>query len=188
MSTATDIRRPSAYQITSLRVYGIRRRPSSYDRAKALLDQTPPSEAQRTYLREAGLPMPATRADATAALSAYEAAHPEQTAARMRARIARGVATRRANAGASREFDAQVIAFHAAAVALYPAGSTPSAASAGTIAKLPTLAAPPEWRRAPAVDDGGPQARDPRREAGSRIGRITSRLNRQGRGLDQLAQ
>lgn len=174
--------RPSQYQMTNLRANGERRRPATFDRAKALLDKGPPTPAQRDLLRSLSLPVPASKGEASAALTAYETAHPEWAASRKQAQRAKATETRRLKAGPAREFDAQVSAFYDAALARFPEGSTPTAATPATIAKLRTLAL-----RLPSGDplrmetfrelNLGMHGRD----AGSRLGRITSRLNRESR-------
>jgi hypothetical protein len=101
MSTASD--RPSRYQIDTLRSHGCRVRPRDYASAQRRISTLPPSEGQVALLTELGLPVPKTRSAASAAITAYEEAHPEWARARRAARTAKGLATRAERRGAGRQ-------------------------------------------------------------------------------------
>ncbi|MBB4635885.1 hypothetical protein FHS01_001901 [Longimicrobium terrae] len=113
---AADASRPSAYQIAILRAAGCRVRPRSWQSARQRIDRLAPSDAQAALLAELGLPVPATREAASAALTAYELEHPEWAQARRAARTARGRATREAarSEGAQPRYNETLQAWHAA--------------------------------------------------------------------------
>ncbi|HEX8243182.1 MAG TPA: hypothetical protein VF541_06795 [Longimicrobium sp.] len=116
MNTTTD--RPSRYQIDVLRSHGCRVRPRDYASAKRRIDTLPPSDGQAALLRELGLPVPETRSAASAAITAYEEAHPEWTRARRAARAAKGRATlqERRAAGQEPQYNDTLRAWHQAGV------------------------------------------------------------------------
>jgi hypothetical protein len=116
MSTTSD--RPSPYQIDILRSHGCRVRPRDYASAKRRIDTLPPSEGQVALLTELGLPVPETRSAASAAITAYEEAHPEWTRARRATRAAKGVATRqeRRAAGQQPQYNETLEQYHQAGV------------------------------------------------------------------------
>src|SRR5688500_7198543 len=95
--------RPSRYQIGILRGAGCRIRPRDYASAKDRIARLPPSPGQTELLQQLGLEVPATRTAASAAITAYEFAHPAWAAERRAERSAKGQATRRdrARAGAT---------------------------------------------------------------------------------------
>jgi hypothetical protein len=108
--------RPSAYQLGQLRDAGIRIRPHSYESAKRRLDRLPPSANQAALLTELGLAVPASREEASAALTAYEQAHPEWSCERRAARSAKGQATRatQERAGQQPRYNETLLRYHAA--------------------------------------------------------------------------
>lgn len=111
-----DASRPSAYQIAILRAAGCRVRPRSWQSARQRIDRLAPSDAQAALLAELGLPVPATREAASAAITAYELEHPEWAQARRAGRAARGRATREAarSEGAQPRYNETIQAWHAA--------------------------------------------------------------------------
>lgn len=130
--------RPSPYQISVLRAAGCRVRPRDYESARRRIEGTPPSENQVALLTELGLEIPATRSAASAALTAYEQAHPEWARARRAARSAKGKATlaERRSAGALPHFNETLLRYHAAAVERFG----PLAATQSALAYLRALA------------------------------------------------
>lgn len=116
MSTTSD--RPSPYQIDVLRSHGCRVRPRDYASAKRRIDTLPPSEAQVALLTELGVPVPETRSAASAAITAYEEAHPDWTRARRAASAAKGGATRqeRRAAGQQPRYNETLEQYHQAGV------------------------------------------------------------------------
>lgn len=139
MSTAaTDTRRPSEYQIEQLRANGIKVRPRTYESAQKRVGALPPTDNQVALLKEIGLPIPADRNAASAAITAYEADHPEWTAARRRARVAKGAATRAANraGGQLPQYNDTLLRYHTTGVERF--GTT--AASKERLALLRALA------------------------------------------------
>lgn len=118
MSTSN---RPSPYQIEVLRSAGCRVRPRDYDSAKKRIDGLSPSPNQVALLEQLGLPVPETRAAASAAITAYEEEHPEWTRSRRSARAAKGRATllERRSAGAEPQFNETLRRYHAAGVARF---------------------------------------------------------------------
>ena len=116
MTTTAD--RPSRYQIDTLRSHGCRVRPRDYASAKRRIDTLPPSDGQAALLRELGLPVPETRSAASAAITAYEEAHPEWTRERRSARAAKGRATlqERRAAGQQPQYNDTLREYHQAGV------------------------------------------------------------------------
>lgn len=119
MSTASD--RPSRYQIDVLRSHGCRVRPRDYASAQARISSLPPSEAQAALLAGLGLPVPETRSAASAAITAYEEAHPEWARARRAERSAKGQATRaeRREAGQQPQYNETLQEYHRVGVARF---------------------------------------------------------------------
>jgi hypothetical protein len=117
MDGTAETTRPSAYQLGLLRDAGIRIRPHSYESAKRRLDRLAPSSNQAALLTELGLAVPASREEASAALTAYEQAHPEWARERRAARSAKGQATRAAQeqAGQQPRYNETLLRYHAAA-------------------------------------------------------------------------
>jgi hypothetical protein len=130
--------RPSPYQIEILRGAGIRIRPRDYDSAKKRIDGTAPSVNQVALLEELGLPVPETRAAASKAITAYEAAHPEWTRQRRSERAAKGRVTlaERRSAGAQPQYNDTLLRYHEAGVKRF--GDL--AASLGLLSYLRALA------------------------------------------------
>lgn len=116
MSTTSD--RPSPYQIDILRSNGCRVRPRDYASARRRVQACPPSDGQVALLTELGLPVPETRSAASAAITAYEEAHPEWARARRAARAAKGVTTRqeRRAAGEQPQYNETLEQYHQAGV------------------------------------------------------------------------
>lgn len=110
--------RPSPYQMEVLRSAGCRVRPRDYGSAQKRIAGLPPSANQVALLEELGLPVPETRAAASAALTAYEEEHPEWARSRRSARAAKGRATllERRAAGAEPQFNETLQRYHAAGV------------------------------------------------------------------------
>lgn len=113
--------RPSRYQIGILRGAGCRIRPRDYASAKERIARLPPSPGQAELLTQLGLEVPATRTAASAAITAYELAHPTWAAERRAARSAKGQATRRARGqgGATPRYNDTLEGYHKAGVDLH---------------------------------------------------------------------
>jgi len=124
--------RPSPYQLNVLRSNGCRIRPRDYESARRRISGLAPSENQVKLLNEIGLLVPDTRAAASAAITAYEEAHPEWARARRAQRTAKGQATRleRQRAGVTPEYNEVLRRFHEAAITRFgPTAASPAALS-----------------------------------------------------------
>ncbi|HEU0298245.1 MAG TPA: hypothetical protein VFR37_02300 [Longimicrobium sp.] len=130
--------RPSTYQMRILRDAGCRVRPRNYESARNRIQGLGPSDGQVALLTELGLEIPASRKAASAAITAYETAHPEWAAARRAARSAKGRATRqeRERAGQQTQHNETLLAYHRAGVERF--GS--AAASEASLSFLRALA------------------------------------------------